>query len=885
MALSQGTRLGAYELLSLLGRGGMGEVYRARDTKLNRDVAIKVLPEHLATEPERMSRFAREAQMASALNHPHILTVHDAGEFNGRQYLVTELVDGPTLKDYVHVPAANWREAVELLIGIADALATAHEAGILHRDIKPGNILITKTGYAKLADFGLAKVWGASTHDPSRTPTELATRAGAIVGTVAYMSPEQVLGRTLDARSDIFAFSVVVFEVLAGRRPFAGASDLDVMNAIVHVSPMPLPEHVPPALRMIIEKGLEKESANRFQSMREVVVELRRVVRHGDGPALPETSHRIGRPLRMASVTGVALAVAGAAALYLAKPPRLQPMRSEYTQLTNFADSATSPALSPDGRMLTFIRGESTFLTAGQIYVKLLPDGEPVPLTNDTRRKLSPRFSPDGSQIAYTVRESSYDTWTVSVLGRQSPRLFLSNASGLTWLATAGAQQPSLLFSEMTGRGAQMGIVSATESRAQHRIVYMPSEAAMAHRSYASPNGQQVLLAEMDTFVWLPCRLVPSNGGSSGRPVGPVPSHCHDAAWSPDGTWMYFSADTGRGFHIWRQRFPDGTPEQITSGVTEEEGISLAADGRSFVTSIGTNQSTVWIHDEHGDRQITSEGYSFLPSISTDSKKVYYLVRADGSEGMRARLSGALWVVDLESGQRQRLLPEFLIQQYSISQEGDAIVFVAADETGRSPLWWTRLNNRSMPRKLTTIDALTAFFSARGQVVFEGQENGATSIYQVQDDGSNLLKLMRLPALFLFGVSPDGKWVVAPGGTDELLKAVVVYAVNGSAARLVCKTCRESSDSDANRFLAAGWSPDGKFFYLRFEDATYAIPLHPGETMPPLPPSGFQKKEELSALPGARLIANGEVFPGPNPSVYAYVKRGTQRNIYRVPVP
>src|SRR5262249_49366385 len=228
-----GRRVGAYEVQAPLGTGGMGVVYRALDTNLNRPVAIKFLSEELAT-PTARRRFQREAQTASSLNHPHILTVHDAGEFEGRQYLVTEFVDGGTLRDWVQRGGHDWRQTIELLIGVADGLATAHEAGILHRDIKPENILITKSGYAKLADFGLAKLAEQSDPDQAETVTDLRTRPGAVVGTAAYMSPEQARGQAVDARSDVFSFGAVLYEALAGHRAFAGSSDVDVLHAVVH---------------------------------------------------------------------------------------------------------------------------------------------------------------------------------------------------------------------------------------------------------------------------------------------------------------------------------------------------------------------------------------------------------------------------------------------------------------------------------------------------------------------------------------------------------------------------------------------------------------------------------------------------------------------------
>src|SRR5690349_5722427 len=213
MSLHLGTQLGSYEITALLGKGGMGEVWRARDKKLGREVAIKILPDNLVDAAARR-RFQREAQMASSLNHPHILTVYDAGESEGRQYLVTEYIDGGTLRDWVKAEKRTWRQTVELLTGVADGLAAAHAAGILHRDIKPANILVAKNGYAKVADFGLAKL----TEDTPRaedtlTMADAETRPGVVVGTVAYMSPEQASGKPLDHRSDIFSFGVLLYEV------------------------------------------------------------------------------------------------------------------------------------------------------------------------------------------------------------------------------------------------------------------------------------------------------------------------------------------------------------------------------------------------------------------------------------------------------------------------------------------------------------------------------------------------------------------------------------------------------------------------------------------------------------------------------------------------
>jgi serine/threonine protein kinase/tetratricopeptide (TPR) repeat protein len=308
--LTPGTQLGSYRVESQLGEGGMGTVYRALDTKLNRPVAIKVLSDDLADAAARR-RFQREAQMASSLNHPHILTVYDAGEFEGRQYLVTEFVDGGTLKTWARAVKRSWRQIIELLTGVADGLAAAHAAGILHRDIKPENILVARNGYAKLADFGLAKAAEGVEGDLTRTLTEGRTRAGMIVGTIAYMSPEQASGKTLDARSDIFSFGVVLYEMLAGRKPFSGATDLETLHATIHTAPAPLSGELPAALRTVIEKALEKDPAERYQTMRDMVVDLRRLTRQTvetPVPAIPPKRRWKWVPMAAAIVVLAALA-------------------------------------------------------------------------------------------------------------------------------------------------------------------------------------------------------------------------------------------------------------------------------------------------------------------------------------------------------------------------------------------------------------------------------------------------------------------------------------------------------------------------------------------------------------------------------------------------
>jgi len=875
-SVSIGTQLGAYRIESVLGQGGMGVVFRAYDTKLHRPVAIKFLSDDLADAAARR-RFQREAQMASSLNHPHILTVYDTGEFDGRQYLATEFVDGGTLKNWAQQQPRSWEDVAELLTGVADGLATAHQAGILHRDVKPDNILVTASGYAKLADFGLAKLEDPSqSADITRTIAEEQTQPGIIVGTIAYMSPEQASGKTLDARSDMFSFGVVLYEMLAGNRPFKAATNLELLQQVIHGTPPPLSDDVPEPLRVLVATAIEKDPAKRYSSMRELVTALRAAQRPSrQGPPAP--ARRSRKWLAAAGFAAIVIAAAAGGLVFWSRHVS-STARLEYTPLTNFTDSAVSPTLSPDGRMLAFIRGADTFEGPGDVYVKLLPDGEPVRLTHDGTEKVGPvNFSPDGSRIAYALIGGP--TWSVPVLGGE-PAPMLANANGLSWIDT-GAQPSHVMYSARTGEGIHMGIFTATESRAEQRTVYLPTDVSgMAHRSFRSPDGKSVLVVEMNASGWLPCRMVPFDGSSSGRRAGPAPAQCTDAAWSPDGKWMYFAANTGGGYHIWRQRFPNGTPEQVTSGATEEQGISFAPDGKSFVTSVGESQSTLWVHDSERESQITFEGYSYLPSFSADRKRLYYLQRSKDNSRF---VSGELWETELETGKRQRLLPDFLMEHYDVSPDGKQVIFITAGASGRAPLWIGAIDGSSSPRRLSDQDCIRALFAPNGDIFFVGGRAGDMFLQSIKADGTGLHEIIPDRAVFLYAISPDGKWVAAWVRAD-----VNLYSSAGGPATRVCTGC--ASGGAENRGVTPpliNWSRDGKTLYL-FSGPTahsYLVPLQAGQILPDLPPEGLKLSALEKSFLDVRMIAHERAFMSSSPSMYAYPIITTHRNIYRIPVP
>ena len=648
---------------------------------------------------------------------------------------------------------------------------------------------------------------------------------------------------------------------------FCGETISDTLAAVLERDPdwSALPRRTPARIRKLLRRCLDRDADSRLssiQSAREEIVKVRRRFSR--------------RQLATLGVASFAILAAGAA-VYLRSPAR-PAARSEWVQLTNFPDSVSQPALSPDGRMLTFVRSQETFAAPGEIYVKTLPNGEPVQLTRDGLRKMSPVFSPDASRIAYTVvthGDQVWDTWVVPSGGGQA-RPWLTGASGLVWF-----DRQHLLFSEIE-HDIHMGVVTADENGGGKRSVYFPAgRRGMVHRSYPSPNRRWAVLVEMDRGLWLPCRLVPMDGGSTGRPIGPPGGACTVAGWSPDGKWIYLNSSRGGTYHIWRQRFPDGKPEQLTSGPTEEEGIAVTPNGSSLITSVGLRQSVVFVHSPSGDRQVSREGFSYDPKFTPDGKKLCY--RISKGVGLLSDPS-ELRVVDLDSGHSEPLLPGLQIFgqagfAYDVSPDGKQVVAAARDPEGKGRLWLAALDQQSPARQIPNIEGDSPRFGVGGEVIFRVIETPSSAfLYRVNQDGSQLRKAVEQPVAALRGISPDGRWLVARVQTETSSTQMAFPLQGGIPVPL------HSGES-----WWWNWSTDQRLLYISVVESvaslrTYVIPLARGRALPPIPEGEFQRSDELAKLPGVRIIDAFVTAPGPNRSVYAFPRANAQRNLYRIPL-
>ena len=776
-----GRTLTHYQILDPLGSGGMGEVYKARDTRLNRFVAIKVLRGDLVANASRKQRFIQEAQAASALNHPNIVTVHDIFQHEGTDCLVMEYVPGKTLDALIPRQGLRLNEALRIAVQIAEGLRKAHAAGIVHRDIKPSNIIVPDDGPVKILDFGLAKHTGTTTpsdHDATQT-VRPQTEEGTVLGTVAYMSPEQAEGKKVDVRTDIFSFGTLLYEMLTGRRAFAGDSNLATMSAILKAEPKPL-ENIPPDLDKIIRRCLRKDREKRYQHMDDLKLALEEVREESEsGETAPVTAKR--NPWLLPALGGAVAAVLAGAYFLNRKPPEIA-APPKVSILTSYPGTETNPALSPDGKQVAFSwngEKEDNF----DIYVKLVDAGTPVRLTQNPNGDFAPAWSPDGRFLAFVRYER----------GTTNGAYYVIPALGGPERKVADIPDAPSHFSPPTARWV--------------------------------PDGKSIVI--VDTSVKPPAiAMVSVESGEKKMLTVPDPKSLGDAGplVSPDGQWLAFLRTENIGDDDWF-RLPWGAassavPTRITNTHLEyHPGGDWTADSKELV--ISTTQGLIYRASLTGsatpapNTSLGSDIYS--PSIARQGSRLAFQL---------SYFDQNLWRADL---QHPALPPERTIAstrseyQPDYSPDGSKIAFIS-NRSGQSEVWIAGADG-SNPVQLTTQGTAPTIprWSPDGRrIAFAKRPGGNADVYVVDAQGGSPKRLTTSPGN---DASPrwsrDGRWIY--------------FASNRTGRNEVWKMGADGSSPEVQLTHHGGWrsgeSPDGQTLYYQKLDlpGTFRMPTAGGE--------------------------------------------------------
>ena len=774
MTLTVGSRIDPYEITGRIGVGGMGEVFRAHDTRLGRDVAIKVLPEEVSANADRLRRFEQEARAAGTLNHPNLVTIHEFGTHQASPYLVMELLDGETLREkfgdgsHARIPL---RKAMDYAQQLARGLAAAHDKGIAHRDLKPENIFVTRDGRVKILDFGLAKLNGreAIPEDQTSARTEARnTTPGTILGTVGYMSPEQVRGQETDHRTDIFSFGAILYETLTGRRAFHSASAADTMSAILHEDPPELSSadghHVPPAVDRVIRRCLEKEKSERFESARDLAFAL-------DAITSTTTSHdtvaaAASPRLRLANVALIVMAIVTAAAIamlirQLAQEPA-PVVRHSFTQVTFDAGIETAPSISPDGTTFVFVRGTAP---GRQIFLQRVGGQSAIALSKSVEHDdHDPAFSPDGSQIAFRSERDGGGIFLMGATG-ESVRRLTTQGFNPSW----SPDGKSIVFaSEEVISPASRNTTSRLSIADVGSGAVKPLFAGDAMQPVFSPNGKRIAYwalrrgkGQRDIFT------IDANGDEK-TVVALTDDLALDwnAVWAPDGKSILYASDRGGTMNIWRLAVdeengkPRGEPEPLGVPAVAAGYISISRDARVLV---------------YASRDMTQElrRGTFDPS----SEKV--------SIDPRPALSGSL-----------------LVRNYSPSPNGEWIAFTTSHPEDVYVMRVDGSERRQLTNDVHRDRGPSWSYDGTRIIFYSTRDGGTYDAWSIRIDGSELTQLTKnLESNFPL-LSPDGRRLsffnIDTGGFVVELTNLPARA-GESLAKL----------PDGHHFFPIGWSPDG----------------------------------------------------------------------------
>ena len=702
------TRLGPYEILGALGAGGMGEVYRARDSRLGRDVAIKVLPSGLASDPERLKRFEREARSASSLNHPNIVTIYDIGSENGVSFIAMELVKGKPLRSELFAPGMPIRRLLQLGAQMAEGLARAHAAGIVHRDLKPENVMVTEDDHVKILDFGLAKLTqpdssGGTTIAPTMTG---ATQEGVIVGTVGYMSPEQAAGLPVDYRSDQFSLGSILYEMATGRRAFLRASPPQTLTAIIQDEPEPIGgtnRNVPAPVRWIVERCLAKQPRNRYASTEDLARDLAtvrdRLSETTSAASLPVEAPAMSRKRRwLPSAVGLAIAIAAGIAVWqLAKRESVwnNPFAgARFSRLTDWNSQILDAAISADGKFVAILaeRGGSQDVWVSQIgggEFANVSKGEIVPIASRAVRAAG--FSDDGAHVWWsrlTKDQKRQDAWMVPTMGGV-PRPFLDEAMELVW----SPDRARLLYHS----GAPGDpIFIADRSGANPRQVFIGGPGIHNHFPAWSPDGRFIYFVsgippdEMD--IW----RIDAAGGAAERLTHHNTELTHLVILD-DRTALYTATREDGGSGLYALDLTKRTSHPVSFGLEEYLSVAASADGRRLVATVGSPNRSLWtvpitdhVVEEAGTRRFELPTmHAIGPRFGPDY--ILYLSPKGGALGIWRHATGAdieLWKgTDGVVREAPAISPDGTMICFGVRREGRTRLYLMrSDGSGAHPL-------------------------------------------------------------------------------------------------------------------------------------------------------------------------------------------------------
>ena len=751
--LTTGTQIGPYKIEAVLGAGGMGEVYRATDTRLHRTVAIKILPREKVADPERKKRFLQEARAASALNHPNIVTLHDIASDSAVDYLVMEFVPGKSLDKLITPKGLPLAEALGYAQQIASALAAAHAAGIVHRDIKPANAIVTPEGHVRVVDFGLAKLTERVRGPEAETLTQESalTEPGTVMGTVGYMSPEQASARPLDHRTDIFSLGVVLYEMLAGHRPFRGKSQVETMHAIIN-DPVPPLAQQPPELNETFEKALAKDPKDRYHHAGDFELDLRRVRSGWQTKSLPSMRAAAAPPARKSLIFSVIVAgvVVGLAAGWWIghRAPSGPSLRADASliSLASYTGTERSGAISPDGKFFAFVSDRG-----GQpdLWVRQVSGGDPVQVTHDPAPKLDLVYAPDGESIYYSTAGARRTIWRVGVLGG-TPRKIVEDGR-------YPAPSPDGTHLAYVSFGEAIDIANADGTGARQI-------AAVRSAQYLrwSPDGRWLAYTAGSLFSTYQISIIDPDGKNQRQLTSFPAGSIFCVAWLPDSRRIVFAynRNTLDSADLFSVSLDAGEIRRLT---LNPKGVfssgSLSADGKRLVGTIEDADTDIWKvplgsdPKSNGEAAVRLLDRAWVP-MWTQVPRAGMLLFNSPATGIRN-----LWIMPLVGAGAPRqitFLPRASISHAALSPDGARVAYVSI-ESGNGQIWVAN-SDGSSARQLTNNMATNfwPFWSPDGQTVaFTSMRPGPADIWKVSASGGTAVQLTHSDG-FRGDWSPEG---------------------------------------------------------------------------------------------------------------------------------